>query len=111
MKKRSLPPPATAEERAAAAAAAIALRAALADPATAGKRLQAHVLMARPRRGMWILTWENLPGFTRTRDSYTHALLPGWEYTGREVKGEMIADLEHLAATGERPKEATRHGR
>ena len=108
MKKRTLPPPATADERAAAAAAAVALREALADPTKAGKRMSVHVDLARPRRGMWILTWTNLPGFTRTRDAYTHALLPGWEYTGREVKGEMIADLEHLAATGERPTEATR---
>lgn len=39
---------------------------------------------------------------------YTHALLPNWEYTISEMRTEMIDDLEHLAATGERPKVATR---
>ena len=55
--------------------------------------------------------WENLPGLTLDlgRKSYTHTLLPGWEYNVREMRSELIEDLEHLAATGERPKEITRH--
>ena len=43
--------------------------------------------MNRPRRGVWFWTWANLPGFMRSLDgggrSYSHALLPGWEYYRR----------------------------
>jgi len=102
-----LPAPPTRE---AARAAAKAIRAALADPATAGERRVAHVLLARPRRGTWLTAWSNLPGLTLDRRgrSYTHALLPGWQYTPGEMKTEMIEDLERFAETGEQPKESTR---
>lgn len=107
--KKPPPPPPTDQERAAAARSAAAIRLAIADPAAAGERVTAHLLLARPRRGLWLRTWSNLPGLTFhvTAGGYTHDLLPGWQYTGREVRTEMIADLEHLAATGERPTEAT----
>ena len=42
------------------------------------------------------------------RRVYVHALLPKWEYTVAEMRTEMLDDLEHLAATGEQPKAATR---
>lgn len=110
MAKRKPLPPVTMLDREAAACAASALRAAIADPATAGTPIIAHILLARPRRGMWMKTWSNLPGLMRDIGAgvYSHALLPGWGYTTREMKGEMIEDLERLAATGERPTTATR---
>lgn len=93
-----------------AAEAARALRAIVADPATAGERTVAHFDLARPRRGVWVEMWSNLPGLMRDCRSgqYTHVLLPGWQYTAYEVRSEMIEDLEHLALTGEQPKTATR---
>jgi hypothetical protein len=108
MTRPEIEPPGTVRLRAAAAAAAI--RAALADPVAAGERGTLHVDMARPRRGVWFKTWANLPGLfcDPARKTYTHALLPGWEYTVAEMRGEMIEDLERLAATGEQPTKATR---
>jgi hypothetical protein len=92
--------------------AASALRAALADPSTAGERGIVHLLLARPRRGAWVRTWSNLPGLFLDIGShtytYTHVLLPGWQYTPAEMRSEMIDDLEHFAETGEQPKVATR---
>ncbi len=77
-----------------------------------GEKGVMHVDLARPRRGVWYTTWSNLPGFLRSLDRggrvYTHALLPGWEYQRREVKAEMVPDLEALAERGVRPTEATR---
>jgi hypothetical protein len=93
-----------------AAKAAAAIRRAIANPASAGERSVIHLLMARPRRGVWLATWSNLPGLTLDsgRRVYAHALLPKWEYTVAEMRTEMIDDLEHFAATGEQPKVATR---
>jgi hypothetical protein len=109
MRKRATRP-VTEDDRVRAAAAAAALRASLADPAAAGKRMVAHFLLARPRRGLWLATWHNLPGLSCDlgRKAYAHALLPGWEYTVRELRTELIEDLERLAEHGERPTEATR---
>ena len=89
--------------------AAAAIRAALVDPASAGTQGVVHLDLARPRRGVWLKTWSNLPGLHLDigRRSYTHVLLPGWEYTPSEMRSEMIDDLEHFAATGEQPKVAT----
>lgn len=90
--------------------AAKAIRAALADPTSAGERSFAHFLLARPRRGVWLTTWSNLPGLSLNagKRSYTHVLLPGWQYTPAELCSELIGDLEHFAETGEQPKVATR---
>jgi hypothetical protein len=98
------------DSRTQAAAAAPAIRRAIADPASAGERSVAHVLLGRPRRGEWLITWANLPGLIlhQNRGAYTHALLPGWEYTAGEMRTEMVEDLERLAATGELPRMATR---
>jgi hypothetical protein len=103
---KPLPPP-TAEERAQAFAAAAALREAIADPTTMGAKSVAHIDLARPRRGLWMATWANLPGFVRSNGRYSHALLPGWEYARNEIRAEMIPDLEALAERGVRPTEAT----
>ena len=103
---KSLPPP-TMQERADAARAARALRAAIADPSTKGDERTMHVDYSRPRRGEWITTWSNLPGFTRVNGRYQHACLPGWQYARAEIKTEMIPDLEALAERGVRPTEAT----
>lgn len=69
--------------------------------------------MARPRRGVWLAMWSNLPGLALDcgRRCYSHSLLPGWEYTIAEMRTEMIDDLEHFARTGEQPKIATRHAK
>jgi hypothetical protein len=90
--------------------AAAAIRAALDDPARVGAPTVAHLLMARPRRGVWLKTWESLPGLTLNlgTHAYQHALLPGWQYSAGEMKTEMLDDLERFAATGEQPKAATR---
>ncbi len=107
---KTLPPP-TQEERRKAGEAAAALRRALREPATMGEQRSTHILLARPRRGEWWTTWSNLPGFRRVlgRDGrcYAHELLPGWVYTQREVRDEMILDLEALAELGLRPAMAT----
>lgn len=106
---KPLPPP-TQDERDQAREAARALRAALADPSTMGAKAVTHVDLARPRRGEWWETWENLPGFVRINGRngyYAHALLPGWSYTRAEVRAELIPDLEALAEHGVRPTEAT----
>jgi hypothetical protein len=89
---------------------AAAIRAAIADPATAGERGTVHIDLSRPRRGVWLTTWTNLPGLMLNASEriYTHCLLPGWEYSPSEMRTEMIEDLESLAATGEQPKVATR---
>lgn len=102
--------PSAANLRDDARAAARAIRGALADPASAGEPSAAHLLLARPRRGVWVRMWANLPGLTMnmTRKVYSHVLLPGWEYTVAEFRTEMIADLERFAETGEQPKVATR---
>lgn len=90
--------------------AANAIHAALLDPRTAGERGVIHVDMCRPRRGVWLRTWTNIPGLmldlgTKT---YTHTLLPGWTYVASELRSEMIPDLEDFAATGRQPTKATR---
>lgn len=93
-----------------AASAARAIRSAIVDPTTAGDRSVMHIDMSRPRRGVWLFTWANLPGLTLEagRRLYSHILLPGWEYTPAELRTEMIEDLERFAETGELPKMATR---
>jgi hypothetical protein len=95
------------QERAAAAAAARALRAVIADHTKLGARNVMHVDYSRPRRGVWIETWDGLPGLSRVNGLYRHELLPGWEYRRAEVRAEMIPDLEALAERGVRPTEAT----
>lgn len=89
--------------------AALAIRAAIADRSIAGERSVAHVLMSRPRRGVWLVTWSKLPGLVMDagRKVYMHVLLPGWEYTIAEMRTELIDDLDHFALTGEQPKAAT----
>ena len=108
MTKRApkLPPP-TRQDREAAAIAAEALKAALIDPTTMGKRSVVHLDFSRPRRGEWHVTWSNLPGFLQVNDRFSHACLPGWEYTKAEVAAEMIPDLQALAVHGVRPCQAT----
>lgn len=106
---KPLPPP-TNDECRRAGEAAQALRAAIADPSTMGPKSTAHVDLVRPRRGEWWESWANLPGFHRINGKagrYIHALLPGWSYTQREIRAEMIPDLEALAERGERPTEDT----
>lgn len=68
--------------------------------------------LARPRRGIWLVTWENLPGlmFDAGRRMYSHVLLPRWEYSVAEMRTEMLDDLDHFALTGEQPKTATNKG-
>lgn len=98
----------TDHERDLARAAALALRAAIADPATMGEIQSTHVYYTT-RHGEWVDTWSNLPGFVRASGPvYRHVLLPGWQYTRAEIRTEMIPDLEALAERGERPTEATR---
>lgn len=94
-------------ERAAAARAARALRAAIADPTTMGEPASYHMDLSRPRRGLWVTTWANLPGFRRINGRFEHDCLPGWEYSRAEVRAELIPDLEVLAERGVRPTEAT----
>lgn len=99
-----------AAEREKASAAAIAIRAAIADPSSAGEKSSAHILRSRPLGSSWLTMWSNLPGLMldhRARE-YTHTLLPGWSYTPAEMRTEMLDDLEHFAATGEQPKVVTR---
>lgn len=93
-----------------ASAAAEAIRASIADPTQAGERTTAHLLLGRPRRCMWVEMWSKLPGLMRNcgAGTYTHTLLPGWQYTQAEMRTEMLDDLEHFAKTDEQPKEATR---
>lgn len=95
--------------RAEARTAALAIRAAIANRSNAGERSVAHIDMSRPRRGVWLVTWANLPGLCLDagRRVYSHVLLPGWEYTVAEMKSELIEDLDHFALTGEQPKVAT----
>lgn len=108
MRKRPLElPPPTMFERADAAKAARALRAAIADPSTIGAKNVAHIDFSRPRRGVWIYTWTNLPGFSLCDGFYHHTSLPGWQYARDEIKAELIPDLEALAERGVRPTEET----
>lgn len=95
--------------RAEARTAALAICASIADRSAAGERAVAHILMARPRRGVWLVTWSRLPGLSLDagRRMYSHILLPGWEYTVAEMATEMLDDLDHFALTGEQPKGAT----
>jgi hypothetical protein len=106
---KPLPPP-TAEEREKARAAAAALRLAIADPSTMGKPASTHLYYGGGR-GEYLDTWSGLPGFARhtgnSRRTYSHTLLPGWEYVKKEILSELIPDLEKLAETGERPSEVT----
>lgn len=97
-------------DRQEAASAARTIRRAIVDPSSAGERSAAHILMSRPRRGVWIFSWANVPGLTLEagRHLYSHKLLPGWEYTPTEMRTEMLDDLERFAETGELPKVATR---
>lgn len=99
-------------ERTGAPTAVVAIRLALREPESAGERCVMHVDMARPRRGVWLATWPNLPGLILDlgRRTYTHTLLPGWEYNVQEMRTEMLEDLDKLATTGELPKVATRRG-
>jgi hypothetical protein len=101
---------ATAFERQDAAVAALTLKRSLDDPAAAGDKFVAHILMGNPRRSVWLASWAGLPGLFLDvkRKVYTHTLLPGWEYTVAEMKTELIADLERIASHGERPKTASR---
>ncbi|MEE7463423.1 hypothetical protein MFUR16E_20370 [Methylobacterium fujisawaense] len=104
------PPPPTEDERRRAGEAAQALRAAIAHPSTMGAKSVAHVDLARPRRSEWWESWANLSGFHRINGKagrHIHALLPSWSYTQREIRAEMIPDLEALAERGERPTEDT----
>lgn len=89
---------------------AAAIRAAIADPTTAGQAGVVHIDMSRPRRGLWFKTWSNLPGLMLdiAARQYTHTLLPGWQYTVREMRTEMLEDLDRFADTGEQPTQATR---
>lgn len=106
---RAAPSPPTDQEREQARVAVAALRQAIADPSTMGKQSVMHIDLARPRRGVWLTTWANLPGFVRASGPiYSHVLLPGWEYRRHEIRSEMIPDLEALAERGVRPTEATR---
>lgn len=88
-----LPPP-TRQEREAAAIAAEALIAALADPTTRGVPSVMVLDLGRPRRG---------ERHIQVNDRYSHACLPGWEYTKAEIALEMIPDLQALAEHGVRP--------
>lgn len=107
--RRSAASAPTQDERDQARVAAAALRLAIADPSTMGAEAVMHIDFSRPRRGVWLTTWANLPGFTRASGLvYSHALLPEWEYQRHEVRAEMIPDLEALAEHGVRPTEATR---
>lgn len=107
-------PPATdpqvAKRRNEARQAATAIREWLQDPGKGGSITTIHVLLGRPRRGMWLRTWSSLPGFMQELKSqeFTHTLLPGWAYTPAEMKTEMIDDLDRFAVTGLLPKSATR---
>jgi hypothetical protein len=108
-----MPDGAECDERERAAQAVSALRLAVADPSAAGERQVTFIDWRTPggrRRGTCLTTWENLPGLTLDmgRGAYAHVLLPGWEYDPREMRTEMIEDLERLAKAGERPKVATR---
>lgn len=103
---KELPPP-TMRERADAAIAARALRAAWPHPVAMGAAQTTHIDFSRPRRGMWITRWANLPGFAQVNGAYQHDLLRGWQYKRAEVEAEMIPDLELLAERGIRPTEAT----
>jgi hypothetical protein len=91
------------QERADAAIAARVLAAAISDPVTAGRSSVMFLTLGRPRRGERHITWSNLPGFLKVNDRYSHACLPGWEYTKAEVEAEMIPDLRALAEHGVRP--------
>lgn len=106
---RRFDPPATPPDREAARKSAAAIRESIAHPKSAGVRSVIHIDMSRPRRGVWLFTWENLPGLSLDsgRRMYAHTLLPGWEYSILEMRTEMLDDLDLLAETGERPKVAT----
>lgn len=100
--------PPTDHERRLARDAARALRAAIANPTKMGQEQVMFVDYGSPRRGEKLTIWEGLPGFIRHGDGhYTHACLPGWQYTKAEIVREMIPDLEALAEHGIRPTEAT----
>lgn len=101
-----LPPP-TMQEREAAAIAARALTAAIVDASTMGAHSVTFLDFGRPRRGECHITWANLPGFLQVNDRYSHACLPGWEYTKAEIAAEMIPDLRALAEHGVRPCQVT----
>ena len=105
-KPPKLAPPSMAD-RAVAARAARALRAAQADPSSRGEKSVIHIDLSRPRRGVWVTTFQNLPGYSIENGAHMHALLPGWQYTEDEVWFEMIPDLEVLAERGVLPTEAT----
>lgn len=100
--------PADMFDRRRAAEAAQQLRERWGNPDRMGQRVAAHIDMVRPRRAVWHVQWTGLPGLARWNNDFQHELLPGWAYTEAEIVTEMIPDLEHLAATGERPQAATR---
>jgi hypothetical protein len=95
------------QERAKAAEAARQLRSSLWDGTAMGEVIRSHVDYSRPRRGVWMTTWTNLPGFSLENGLYVHSCLPGWTYKRAEIATEMIPDLEALAERGMRPTEAT----
>ena len=105
MKRLPLP---TMFDRQRAAEAARELRERWGNPRLMGERIGAHIDLVRPRRAVWHVQWSGLPGLSRWNNAFQHELLPGWEYTEAEILTEMVPDLERLAATGERPTEATR---
>lgn len=105
-KPKPLPPP-TMEERQKAREAAKTLRGIVNGELPWGTPTRQFLDFSRPRRGECWTTWSGAPGFACVNGRFRHDLLPGWQYTGREVSSEMIPDLEALAERGERPTEAT----
>ena len=65
--------------------AAEAIRAAISDPTSAGERAAAHLDLSRPRRGVWLCTWANVPGLTLDcgRRMYSHVLPLEWRHPRR----------------------------
>ena len=53
-----------------------------------GKKTVVHIDLSRPRRGVWVATFANLPGYSIENGAHMHALLPGWQYTADEVWAE-----------------------
>lgn len=86
------------------------MRLAIRDPSTMGEKRVMHVDCSRPRRSLWIASWENLPGFRLVNGQYEHDSLPGWIYERSEILTELIPDLEKLAEEGIRPTQATNGG-
>lgn len=98
------------------AGAALALRAVLDKTAPMPKSTEQMHLTGRPKF-WWMYRYAELPGLVRvhagsTRTdkvevTYTHDLLPGWEYLPSELR-EMVEDLNNLAAGKGQPAAPTR---